>query len=308
MALTLLEANKMNDGDIKKQAIIQMFAENSDLLRVLPIDDIPGSSLTYDLESSLPGVGFRGINEAFSESTGVINPKTELLRIVGGDLDVDLQIVKQRGIRVRDNHEAMKVKSLSLTITAAIINGDSESNPREFDGFRIRIGGSQLVEATKTAGTNGPLSLFKLDEAIDTVDGVTHIIMSKTMRNLLNSAARTNVGGDITWDLDEFGIRIAFYNGYPILIVDTDQTDTKIIDFNEAGPAGGVVSTSIYVVAFGEDKVMGIQNGGIDVRDLGEIDAKPVMRTRVEWSFSIAVQHGRSIARIWGITQATPVA
>lgn len=308
MALTLLEANKLNDGDIKKQAIIQMFAENSDLLRVLPIEDIPGASLTYDLEAKLPGVGFRGINEAFNESTGVINPQTELLRIVGGDLDVDLQLIKQRGIRVRDTHEAMKVKALALTITGKIINGDSVLNPREFDGFRKRVGGSQLVEATQTAGTNGALSLFQLDEAIDKVDGVTHLIMSKTMRNLMNSAARANAGGTIEWDLDEFGKRFATYNGYPILIVDVDETDTKIIAFDEAGPAGGAVSTSIYVVAFGDDKVMGIQNDGIDVRDLGEIDAKPVMRTRVEWSFSIAVQHGRSLARVWGITQVVPTA
>ena len=133
----------------------------------------------------------------------------------------------------------MKVKSLALTITAAIINGDSSSDPREFDGFRVRIGGSQLVEATQTPGSNGPLSLFQLDEAIDTVDGVTHIIMSKTMRNLINSAVRANVGGTVEWDLDEFGQRFAVYNGYPILIVDTDQDDNRIIQFNEAGPAGG---------------------------------------------------------------------
>lgn len=308
MALTLLEANKLNDGDIKKQAVIQMFAEGSDLLRVMPIEDINGSSLTYDLEAKLPGVGFRGINEAFTESTGVINPQTEILRIVGGDLDVDKQIIKQRGMAVRDTHEAMKIKALTLTITDKIINGDSTSDPREFDGFRVRVGGSQLVEATQTAGTNGPLSLFQLDEAIDKVDGVTHLIMSKTMRNLINAAARAGVGGVIEWDLDEFGKRFATYNGYPILIVDTNQNDIKIIDFNEAGPAAGTVSTSIYVVAFGEDKVMGIQNGGIDVTDLGEIDAKPVWRTRVDWAFSVAVQHGRSLARIWGITRAQPVA
>lgn len=308
MALTLLEANKLNDGEVKKQAVIQMFAENSDLLRTLPIEDIPGSSLVYDLEANLPGVGFRGINESYSESTGVINPQVEVLRIVGGDLDVDVQLIRQRGIRIRDVHEAMKIKALALTITKYLIKGDSTVDPRQFDGLRARVGGSQLFQATTTAGNNGPLSLFKLDEAIDAVDGATHLLMSKTMRNRLTYAAKANLGGDMVWDVDEFGRRVAFYNSIPILIVDVDEDDNKIIDFDEAGPAGGSTATSIYVVAFGDDKVMGIQNGGIEVRDLGEIDSKPVYRTRVEWSFGFAVQHGRSVARIWGITNAAVTA
>ena len=50
MALTLLEASKLNSGDVKRSAVIQMFAENSDVLRNLPFDDIPGGSLSYRVE------------------------------------------------------------------------------------------------------------------------------------------------------------------------------------------------------------------------------------------------------------------
>jgi hypothetical protein len=40
-----------------------------------------------------------------------------------------------------------------------------------------------------------------LDEAIDAVDGATHLVMSKRMRNLLSAASRqTSVAGFITWD------------------------------------------------------------------------------------------------------------
>ena len=37
-----------------------------------------------------------------------------------------------------------------------------------------------------------------------------------------------------------------------------------------------------------EDGVTGIQNGGMDVRDLGELQTAPVWRTRVEWFTGIA--------------------
>lgn len=307
MALTLLEASKLVSGEVKRSAVIEMFAINSDIMRILPWEDIPGDAISYNVEGKLPGVAFRGFNEGFDESTGVINPETERLRIAGGDLDVDRAIVQTRGESVRARHESMKVKALSLYITDKIINGDSLVNPREFDGLRVRVGGSQLFTATGAA-TNGALSLEQLDTAIDSVDSPTHLIMSKAMRRKLSAAAKSGVGGDIETTVDEFGYQVTMYNGLPILIADYNDVGERIIDFNEAGPAGGSVSTSIYVVSIGDGYISGIQNGTMEVRDLGEIDSKPVYRTRVDWLVGLTVQHGRAIARVWGITNAAVTA
>lgn len=310
MALTLLEASKLNTGDVKRSAVIEMFAENSDILRVLPFDDIPGGSLSYNQEGTLPGVAFRGFNEAYSESVGVINPQTEVLRIAGGDLDVDKALIKTRGEGVRSAHEAMKVKAMSLYLAGKIVNGDSTSNPRHFDGLRVRITGSQLIPANLgSPSSNSALSLEALDKAIDSVDAPTHLLMSKDMRRKLTIAARTtSVGGDITYSVDEFGRRVTMYNDLPILIADYDDTGAKIIDFNEAGPGGGSTSTSIYVLSIGDGKVTGLQNGVMEVTDLGEIDSKPVLRTRVEWLVGLCIMHGRAAARVWGITNSAVTA
>jgi hypothetical protein len=257
------------------------------------------------LEAKLPGVAFRGYNESYAESTGIINPQVEVLRIAGGDLDVDKALIKTRGESIRSTEEEAKVKAMSLYMTGKLINGNSLTNPREFDGLRIRISGNQLIPANLgNPAANSPLSLEAIDKAIDEVDGATHIVGSKDVFRKLSAAARSNLGGDITWEKNEFGDRVAFYNGIPFLFVDYDETGTKIIDFNEAGPPGGAVSTSLYVVAFGTNKVQGIQNGIMDVTDLGELDSKPVLRTRVEWLVGMAVMHGRAATRIWGITNA----
>lgn len=310
MALTLLEASKLNSGDVKRSAIIQMFAENSDIMRVMPFEDIPGGSLSYNLEGKLPGVAFRGYNEAYTESVGVVNPQVEVLRIAGGDLDVDKALVKTRGEDVRSVHEAMKVKALALHFTGKVINGDSELNPREFDGLRKRITGDQLIPAnTASPSANSALSLEALDAAIDRVDNPTHLIMSKEMRRRISVAARNpSVGGYITFSQDEFGRRTMVYNDLPILIVDYDDLGQRILQFNEAGPAGGSTSTSIYVASFAGDMLTGLQNGTMDVQDLGEIDSKPVFRTRVEWLCGLAAMHGRCAARVWGITNAAVTA
>jgi len=97
MALTLLEASKLHSGDVYKQGVIEKFAETSDVLRVLPFEGIQGNSLKYNVEETLPGVGFRGINESFTESTGIINPQVESLSIAGGDLDVDKFLIDTMG-------------------------------------------------------------------------------------------------------------------------------------------------------------------------------------------------------------------
>lgn len=306
MGLTLLEAAKLNRGDVQRAAIIRLFAEASDLLAALPFDDISGNSLSYNVEGALPGIAFRGFNEGYTASTGIINPETEVLRIAGGELDVDKALIKTRGEGIRAVHEAMKVEALSLSIADKLINGDSAVDPKEFDGLRKRVGGAQLFPANLSAPTaNSPLSLEAVDEAIDAVHQPTHLIMSKNVRNKLTVASRkNNVGGDIEWSKDEFGRRIAFYNDLPILIADYSSTGERIIDYNEAGPAGGVDSTSMYVASFGDGKVQGIQNGGIDVNDLGELETLPVMRTRVEWLVGLTVMHPRALARVYGIQNA----
>lgn len=306
--LTLHEASKLVDGDLKRQAIIEMFAGSTDLMAALPLMDIPGNSYSYAQEAKLPSVGFRGYNQGYDASIGVVNPQSETLRIAGGELDVDTALVKTHGVTVRTRQEAMQVKAMGAKITAAMINGDGDDGVA-FDGLRKRIVGYQLLPANlDNPNANGALSLATLDEAIDRVDGPTHIIMSKRMRNLLSQAAKDkDVGGDLQWSKDDFGRRVGFYNDLPILVTEDDERGEKIIDFNEAGPAGGTVSQSIYVVSLGDGKIVGLQNGIMDVRDLGEIDALPVFRTRVEWLVAMAVMHGKAAARIWGITNAPVV-
>lgn len=305
--MTLVEAAKSSPNPVQS-GIIELYAQNSDILRTLPFNNIAGNALRYNREETLPGVGFRGVNEAYSEDIGVINPVTEPLVIAGGDLDVDKFILQTMGAEQRSVREAMKVKAIAHRWTKAFIKGDNATEPREFDGLQVRLTGSQKISAGSTSGGTA-LSLAKLDELIDAVDNPTHLIMNRTMRRRLSAAARLyTVGGYVTFDLDEFGRQVAFYNGLPILVVDQDNTGTDIMAFDETASAGGATATSIYCVSFGEGMFTGIQSGGVQVTDLGELDTKPVVRTRVEWYSGIALFHAKAAARLWTIGDLAVVA
>lgn len=301
MALTLLEAAKLNSGDIYKAGVISKFAETSEILRVLSFMGIRGNSLKYNIEETLPGIGFRGVNGSYTESTGIINPKTESLSIAGGDMDVDKFILDTMGNDQRTIQEGMKIKALSLAWTKTFIKGDSESNTTEFDGLQKRLSGDAVIS---NHSTGAGLSLAKLDEAIDAVDGANAILMSKSMRRKLTVAARnSSVAGNIGYTIDEFGRQVTTYNDLPILIVDKDNENNDILGFTEAGS-----TTSIYVVAFGDGMVQGIENGGMSVRDLGELETKPALRTRIEWFSGFGVFAPRSAARIKNITDVAVTA
>jgi hypothetical protein len=310
MALTLIESAKLALGrdEALKATVMELFAKNSDILQFLPFESIQGNALKFNREKMLPGVAFRGVNEAYTESTGEVEAITESLAIAGGDLDVDVFLVKTAGANQRSTQEQMKIKALSLSLTKAIIKGSVVSDPKSFDGLQVRCTGDQLVESTPvdsaTATIAIVLSLAKLDAVIDAVEEPTSLIMNKSMRRLLSAAARTSlVGGYITYDLDAFGRRVTRYNDLPILIADKDEDNSDIMAFDECGPSTSTkaTSTSIYCVSFADNGVMGLQSSEMEVRDLGEQQSKPVFRTRVEWYVTLGMLRPMSAARLRGI-------
>ncbi|MEO1523252.1 MAG: major capsid protein [Cyanobacteria bacterium J06633_2] len=311
MALTLVEAAKtaLNNGKEHEAEIILNYAMTSPILERLQFRDIQGNALSYNREETMPGIGFRGINGSFTESTGVVNPVTETLAIAGGDLDVDNFLIQTMGDSTRSDQETMKVRSLSLSWTNTFINGDTASDPKEFDGLKTRLTGTQLVSAGTTSGGD-PLSLNKLDELADAVVGNNKVLlMNKAIRRRLSTAARsTNIGGFIQHERDEFGRMVSMYGDMPILILDEDNEKNQILPFTEAGEGGGTTSSSIYCVNMGPMMLQGIQNGQIQVRDLGELNSKPSVRTRVEWYAGIAIFDGRSAARLYGVSNAAVTA
>lgn len=308
MSLTLIEASKTMQNPLD-QAVVEIYAKESAILGVLPFMGISGNAYKYNREDSLPGIGFRGVGESYTESTGVINPLTESLTIAGGEIDVDTFIVKTEGGGRRAIETSMKLKALSLSWGAKFFKGDSVANPAEFDGLQKRLINNQLIAAGSTSGGDA-LSLQLLDKAIDQTYNATHLAMSKAMRRRFTQAVRNNaVGGVIAQSVDGFGRQISTYNGLPILEVDLDNTGSLILDFTEANPGGGsAVGSSIYVLSLGLDTLCGIQNGLPSAEDLGKLQSKPAYRTRVEWFSAICVRHPRGATRLWGIKDAAFVA
>lgn len=307
MGATLLEMAK-NYKDPLAAGIVEMFAENSPILQVLPFEDVVGGGLPYNVEETLPGIGFRGVNEEWDQSIGVVNPQFEPLVIAGGELDFDNHILRTQGEGRRATETASKVKAMGLKWTQAFIHGDSSTNPRTFDGLMPRLRGRQLVSAGSTAGGSA-LSLFALDLLAQKVDNPTHYVANETIILRLSAAARDpNVGGYITWDKNQFGQRVMSFNGMPFLMLKRDNLNQDILPFAEVAAAGAATATSVYCVSLDEDHLHGIQHSDPIVEDLGDIKVKSVQRTRVEWDCGLVLRHPHGAARLWSVGNVPVVA
>lgn len=310
MAVTLAQAANLSQNDLQR-GVIETFIIESVILDRIPFLEIQGNAYAYNEEASLPGVEFRAVNSAYAESTGTVNPKTESLVILGGDADVDTFIVQTRG-NLNDQRAVqtrLKVKAATYKFQDAFINGDTGVDANSFDGLKKRLTGAQIIDAA----TNGLAVLGaddaarhsfldKLDEAIAAVQNPQAIYMNASILSKLKSSARRLTMYDQR--VDSFGRTISFYNGLPLLDIGKKGDGSLIIPQTETQGSSSVAS-SIYVVGFGEDEtdggVTGLTNGGVQVKDLGEIDAKPVFRTRIEFFCGLGVFGGRAAARLRGV-------
>lgn len=304
MSLTLLEAAKVGNGTKRERSVIELFARVSPVLTVLPFMEIPGNAFAYNQESALPGTAFRGVNESFTPSIGIINPQTETLRISGGEIEIDPFIIATEGPESRARQELMQIKAISQAWQQSFFKGSTEADPRDLEGLQDRIVGNQLISAGTTAAGD-PLSLLKLDEAIDQVNSPTHLMMNKAMRRHITAAARNpDVSGYITYMRDQFGQRITHYNDIPILVIEDSAGGDTVLPFTEASAQGGTTSTSIYIASFGANKLEGLQNKSMRVRDIGEDFDTVQVKTRIEWYATYAIFNPRAVARYFGISDA----
>jgi hypothetical protein len=307
--------------------VIETFLIESVVMDRMPFMEIEGNAFAYDEEGTLPGIEFRAVNAAYTESTGTVNQKTETLVILGGDADVDRFIVKTRG-NLNDQRAVqtrLKVKAATYKFQDGLINGDVAVDANSFDGLKKRLTGAQVIAAAANGlpvigatDTDRHTFLDVLDQLIAAVPGLSGgngaLYMNSSIRmKLLSSLRRLNVYTESIGRLPETLLsgptpinqaRIPTYNGIPLIDIGTKADGTLIIPQTET--QGTVtVASSIYAVRFGEGEgdaaVTGLTNGGVDVRDLGEQQVKPVYRTRIEFYCGMGVFGGRAAARLTGV-------
>lgn len=314
MAVTLAQAAVLSEDDLQR-GVIETFVQESPVLDRLPLLFIEGNAYAYNKEATLPGVAFRGVNEAYTESTGTFVQATETLAILGGDADVD-RFIQQTRSNLNDQRAAqtrLKVKAASYKFQDTFFNGDVTVDTKSFDGLKKRLTGSQVVDySTNGSGVNTDDATRNgffdaLDDLLSRVPGINGsngvIYANAAIHGKIRSAGR-RVGGVDFFREDTTGKRVLSWNGIPVLDPGQNLAGTDILPQTETQGTSNLAS-SIYAVKFGEDEgdaaVTGLTNGGVMVDDLGQLQEKPAYRTRIEFYCGVATFGGKAAARLRGV-------
>lgn len=298
MPLLVTEAEKLSQEDMER-GVIEEIIDKDELFALLPFTHVSDKTYTYVRENALPDVEFLDPYDDLEESAATFTEVSSKLKILGGDLLLDKfttstqsSINDQVAIQI-----AKKAKAINRTFRNALVNGNSTTNPKSFDGIRALTPASQ----TLVAGTNGAaLTLEMLDELKDAVKlGADVLMMRQGTFRAFKTIMRSFGGntGDMV-QLPNFGNPVPAYDGTPIII-------------NEFLPADEVQGTndktcSIYALRLNEaDGFHGIYGGGpagVQLEHIGTSHTKDADKWRVKWYAGTALKATHAVARLKGIT------
>ena len=303
MAVTLAQAAALEPSPLRR-GTMQMFSQVSTVFDRLPLESINGAAYAYSKDKVLPGTAFRTVNEAYVESTGLVNQDTESLVILGGEAHVDTFIERTMDSTpelLLAGQTRMKVESLQATFVDSMFNGDTTVDPKGFDGLRKRLVGAQVIDSD--APTNSEGFLDELDELFGQVQGgIPDVVYAPQAAIAKLKSLGRKVGGADYINSEITGKREFTWNGVPFVDPGEHWSGRPIL------PANAEDGSDFYAVKFasGFDDVgvLGFTNGGVQVKQLGELQEKPALGVRIEFFVGLTAQGGKAAARLKGVKNA----
>lgn len=305
MPLLKTEADKLSNNTLLS-GVIEEIIDRDDLFAVLPFVGVNSKAYVYNRETDvnlISGAGMPGFvdpNDVINEGAATFQEITTRLRILAGDVDVDkfLQETESDTSNQLAIQIAAKAKSVARLYHDAIINGNSTTNPKQFDGIdAMTTSGNQNYNASQIVSGGGALTLSMLDELLDAVPYGADCIMMRSgtlraFRSLMRAAGGTTAA---EYMMPAFGRPMLTHNGVPIIVNDF---------ISKAEGSGN--ACSVYAMRLNEtDGLHGLYGGasaGIRIEDVGTVQNKDASRTRVKWYAGLALKSTRSLARLTGIT------
>ena len=293
--ISLAQSARMTN-DVLQAGVIEVLATESKLLQLLPFMNVQGSGYTYNIEKNLGNAQFRQVNGGYTYGAIETIPVTERIVILGDEAVVDTyQIAVESDINnLMAIEVALRTKAIAHKFEKCFIDGGkaagsgvpSDSKANEFVGI--------LTRYTEESPANIPAEakplyaaqvITKSDDLIGDLDtlldmvagGADALIMNKKTRRQLTAKGRAFCD----YRQGEFGTQFLQYGGIDVVDIDGDLLADDIIIAAKFGA---------------KEAVCGLQNGGVRVTALGEMESQPQLKTRIEWFVGLAVFNPKTVA------------
>jgi len=271
MAVTLAQA-KLNVTDDLQLGIIDEFAKSSFILNNIPFDNCVspvggGATLTYGYTRLVtqPLAEFRMVNGEYQTHEVEKQRYTTDLKVFGGAYEIDRLIADMGGIADEVAlQSSQKVKAASALFSDTIINGNSSTDAKVFDGLDVAVTGSdteytpdEVIDLSTSDAVTANATAFvdALEEWLGTMDGVSAILCNSKMSAKFRAVARRM--GMYQMTKNNFGQAVEYYGNIPFVDLGAKPgTNDPIVGIKGDG------TTSIYAVRFGIDGFHAISMAG----------------------------------------------
>lgn len=272
MAVTLAQA-KLNVQTDLDSMVIDEFRKSSFLMDNIPFHDCVsptggGSTLTYGYTRLVtqPTAAFRQINEEYTPAEVQKQRYNVDLKVFGGSFEVDRIIAGMGGIANEVTLQMQqKIKAASALFSDTVINGNSTTDAKTFDGLDVALTGSSTEYNKSTAidlstaakvDENYKQFVDMMDEFLMMLNGEPSFIAGNTKLIAKIRAIARRVGQYQTTK-NELGQEISMYGNIPLVDLGAKPgKNDPIVATNESG------ETSLYVARFGMDGFHAVSMAG----------------------------------------------
>lgn len=325
-AMTLAQYALMSNEPMVR-AVTYSLIENGSVMQDIPFatkKTLIANGVRW--EGDLPSVSWTNINEEGAVTTGTPKPYQEQAFILRNKIDTDKYLVEDENqiVDPRAARLGAYLKAQSYDFNTLFINNDHISgNAKAIVGLRARIdngslygvrsenkingGGTVLTSSMTAASANDFLEL--VDQALWSVgapngDGCV-VYVNDVLHRRFNRALRQFAGqGGFSQAQDQVGRQIERYRNAVVRDIGRKADQSSYIITNTetaAGAEGASDYTSLYVVRYGDEGLLGWQFAELQARVLGLLEDGVIYRTHIDWAGGLFPVTNRAMARVYNL-------
>ena len=328
MALTMYDIARLKDTNFEK-GIVEMFIRESDLLKVIPFENIDTMSIQTRRMNGLPATTWRQRGQRFSDGgQPSFETVVDSLYNTGAEINIDDADMKDKGPFIvnplKFNTEA-KVKAIVYDFHDKVVNGDHATDPNSFEGLKVRIGGlasSQTLYTTShidvrpasVTVANAYTWLARIEEAKYACDGhradicLTDADFIRALKHSLRVIGQyVNSPGTPTTTINE---RESSNFVAPTAGNAFEWDGVKFIDVGvKADQTTHIVGTETddsttcrpaYFVKLGDEYLTAIQYAPLDIKEPFMLDDGVTFRSIISWYVGLRHVHNRFAVKLGG--------
>lgn len=302
-----MKLNQISASEQITQQVVSAMISRSTVLEFAEFYSIIGNADYTRKAASATGGKFRALNSDYIDNK--VNPAfaNPVLKILGDKVQVD-KAHERRGAdvpSVRARELLNFAKNLGKQFQNYFFNGTGTGD--EFTGLKLLVPTGQIITAAEnglsvqlgndnTSKTSQQKFLELINKLIQNVEGGAQVLFGNSyFVSRLTTIAREF----ISWQINEFGTLIPFYNGVAIRDVGNDKNGNLVIPQTETVGTSNDC-TSVYAVRFGEASDLSIAtNVGVEIKDLGLVGVHYTHSVELDAALSLLDDY--AVAKLEGI-------